>query len=102
MGFLNLFSKASPGVQLLPSGSLTVDRHGQILASTVPSAFDVELLQEIANLVLHLFRVATAVQVPLSEISVHFASLQISAREMRGGAMIFISPKHTFIASRQH
>jgi hypothetical protein len=102
MGFLNLFSKPTPAVQLLPSGSLTVDRHGQILATTVSSAYDPEILQQIANLVLRLFRDAAAIQMPLSELTIHFGSLQISAREMRGGAMVFLSPKHTFTVSPQN
>jgi hypothetical protein len=98
MGFLGLFSKASPGVQVLPSGTLTVDRNNQILATTVSSACSEEVLQEIGDQVLSLFRQARQAQLPLSELTIHFSSLKITARELRGGAIIFLAPKHTFNA----
>ncbi len=93
MGFLNLFSRSAGAVQKLPSGSFTVDRNGRIVTSTVASSYPVELLEQIANEVLELFKQARAAQVPLTEFNLHFASLQITAREMRGGAMVFLSPK---------
>jgi hypothetical protein len=96
MGFLNLFSKPSPGVQVLPSGTLTVDRNNQILATTVSSACSQEVLQEIGDQVLTLFRQARTAQLPLSELTLHFSSLKITARELRGGAIIFLVPKHSF------
>jgi hypothetical protein len=95
MGFLSLFSKASPGVQVLPSGTLTVDRNNEILATTVSSACSEEVLQEIGDRVLALFRSARKAQLPLSELTIQFSSLKITAREMRGGAIIFLAPKHT-------
>lgn len=98
MGLLNLFSKPRPGVQVLPSGTLAVDRTGHILASTVSSACSVELLNEIGDQVLELFRKARNAQLPLSELTLHFSSLKITARELRGGAIIFLAPKHSFNA----
>lgn len=98
MGFLSLFSKASPGVQVLPSGTLTVDRNNEILASTVSSACSQEVLQEIGDQVLGLFRQARKAQLPLSELTLNFSSLKVTARELRGGAIIFLAPKHTFNA----
>jgi hypothetical protein len=100
MGLLNLFTgKCSPEVQVLPSGSLTIDRDAQILASTVSSAVPEDLLQEIGRRVLQLFRQARIAQVPVTELTLHFASLRITARELRGGAMIFLTPKHSFNVS---
>ncbi len=98
MGFLNLFSKPAPGVQVLPSGTLTVDRNNQILATTISSACSQEVLQEIGDQVLRLFRQARTAQLPLSELTLHFSSLKITARELRGGAIIFLAPKHSFNA----
>src|SRR5690242_1664961 len=98
MGFLSLFSRSSPGVQVLPSGTLTVDRNNQILASTVSSACSQDILQEIGDQVLTLFRLARKAQLPLSELNIHFLSLKITARELRGGAIIFLAPKHSFNA----
>jgi hypothetical protein len=99
MGFLKLFSKASPGVQVLPSGTLTVDKNNQILATTVSSACSQQVLQEIGDQILGLFRQARKAQLPLSEMTLHFSSLKITARELRGGAIIFLAPKHTFNAA---
>ena len=101
MGFLNLFSKSSPGLQVLPSGTLTVDRNNEILATTVSSACSQEVLQLIGDQVLTLFRQARKAQLPLSELTIHFASLKITARELRGGAIIFLAPKHSFNALSQ-
>jgi len=98
MGFLSLFSKPSPGVQVLPSGTLTVDRNNHVLATTVSSSCSADLLQEVGDQVLTLFRQARKAQLPLSELTIHFASLKITARELRGGAIIFLAPKHSFNA----
>jgi len=96
MGFLKIFSKprgsGAAGVQRLPSGSVTVDRHGHMVTTTVSSTYPQNLLLEIARDVLRLFREAHAAQLPVTELHIHFASLQITAREMRGGAIIFLSP----------
>jgi hypothetical protein len=95
MGFLNLFSKSGAAVQRLPSGSFTVDRNGNIVTTTVASSYPVEFLNEIAREVLFLFKEARNVQVPMTEFSLNFASLQITARELRGGAIVFLSPTTT-------
>ena len=102
MGFLDFFSKPRPSatLQRLPSGSMTVDRHGHIVMATVTSTYPREVLQEIANEVLHLFREARASQLPLSECTLHFPSFSIKARDMHGGAMIFLSPKNSFPTPR--
>ena len=93
MGLLKLFSRSSAAVQRLPSGSLTVDRHGQIVTSTVSSAYPIELLREIATKCCSCSAKHASAQLAFSELGLHFASLQITAREMRGGAIIFLSPK---------
>ncbi|HEV2207791.1 MAG TPA: hypothetical protein VG167_03400 [Verrucomicrobiae bacterium] len=99
MGLLNLFSKPSASVQRLPRGSLTIDRKGQVVATTVPSAFPAEVVQEVGAQVLRLFEEARRAQMPLAELNLHFASLQITARELRGGAVIFLKPKNLFLQS---
>ncbi len=102
MGILKLFSKASPDIQRLPHGSLTLDRNANILATTIPSSFDSELLQDIGMRILNLFREARKAQMPMTELNIHFASLQITAREMRGGAVVFLKPKDLFKAPSQN
>jgi hypothetical protein len=99
MGLLSIFAKPRPGVRLLPSGTMTVDRNARIVASTISSAQSQELLEEIGTRVLRLFREAHKAQIPLSEMTIQFASFKINAREMRGGAIIFLSPNHSFNVS---
>jgi hypothetical protein len=93
MGFLKKLFGGRPGVQQLPTGTITVDRDGQVVTSTVSSAYPKNFLQNIGTDVLELFREARIAQMPLAEVSLHFGSLRITARELRGGAIIFLFPK---------
>jgi hypothetical protein len=96
MGFLKKLKKlfrSRAGVRQLPLGSITVDRDGHVITSTVASSYPKALLREIGRDVLILFREARSAQMPLAEVSIHFGSLRITARELRGGAIIFIFPQ---------
>ncbi len=93
MGLLSRFTKAAPTLLKLPSGSFTVDREGSLLVGTLPSSFPSNLVNEISRQVLAAFRDAAEAQLPLSEIMINYPSLKISAREMRGGAIIYLFPK---------
>jgi hypothetical protein len=93
MGILKKLFGSKASILQLPAGTVTVDRHGKIITSTVSSSFPESLLQEIGRDVLDLFREARVGQMALSEITVHFGSLRITARELRGGAIIFLFPK---------
>lgn len=91
MGFLtSWFSSAKPLLQL-HSGSFSMDRTGRILATTLPSSFPRNLVQTIGHCVALTFQDAQAAQLPLQEIIIHYPGLKITAREMRGGAMVFLS-----------
>ena len=98
MGFLkNIFRfRSRAAVQQLPAGSITVDRNGQVVTSTVSSSYPKVLLRDIGREVLALLAEARANQMPLAEVSIHFASLRITARELRGGAIIFLFPQTAF------
>jgi hypothetical protein len=93
MGLLSLFSRQTPSLLRLPSGSFTIDRHGDVLNDTLPSSFPADLVNEIGRQVLAGFHEAAAAQLPLSELIIDYPGLKISARELRGGAFIFMSPK---------
>ncbi len=95
MGLLTFFAKTSPSVHRLPVGTLTLDRDGRVLASTVSSTYSAELLGEVSQQVLGLFGASRQAQIPISELVLHFASLKITAREMRGGAILFFTSNHT-------
>lgn len=93
MGLLDFFSKPTkPTLMRLPAGSFTVDRTGRKLVSTLPSSFPEELVNDIATQVQTTFREAQEAQLPLSELVIHFPSLKIIARELRGGALVFLVP----------
>jgi len=95
MGFLKkLFRFRSRAVvQQLPSGSIAVDREGNVVTSTVSSAYSRDLLRAIGRDVLALFHEAREAQIPLAEVNIYFVSLHITARELRGGAVIFLFPQ---------
>ena len=93
MGFLKKIFGPRAAVQQLPTGTITVDRQGHVVTSTVSSAFPKNLLQDIGRDVLELFREARTAEMPLAEVSLHFGSLRITARELRGGAIIFLFPQ---------
>jgi hypothetical protein len=102
MGLLTLFSKPSSALVRLPTGSFTVDREGAVVASTLPSSFPLALVNDIAEQVLAAFRDADVAQLPLSELTINYPTLKIRAREMRGGAIIFLSPKTAYAPSKQN
>ena len=93
MGLLNLFSKPAPTLAKLPSGSFTVGPSGHVLASTLPHSFPQAAMGEISSTVLAIFRDAQEAALPLSEIVVRYGGFKITARELRGGAIIFLQPK---------
>ena len=101
MGFLNLFKKSAPAIPSLPLGSFTLDRTGRVLGCTLPSDFPGELIEKIGREVMNTFREAKEAQLPLAELNIRFGSLKISARELRGGAIIFLAPKTPITPSRQ-
>ena len=93
MGLLKLFAKPVPTLLRLPSGSFTVDREGCVLTATLPSSFPASLVKDIAQQVRTAFGAAAAAQLPLTELIINYPSLKIAARELRGGAIVFLSPK---------
>ena len=93
MGLLNLFSKPAPKLTRLPSGSFTADAAGRVLASTLPHSFPKSQLVEIGSVVLAIFKDANEAALPLSEIEVRYGGFKLTARQMRGGAIIFLKPK---------
>jgi hypothetical protein len=96
MGILRLFRKgtdATPGLMRLPSGSFTVDASGKVVVSTLPVGFPQGKVKEISEVVLGMFETARAQQMGFSELVVQYAGLRLTARELRGGAIIFLAPR---------
>jgi hypothetical protein len=95
MGILNLFAKPSVAAkpETLPQGSFSMDSSGRIVSSTLPQTFPEERMRQIGQIMITVFRSAQERQLPLRELSVQYAGLSLTAREMRGGTMVFFSPR---------
>ena len=93
MGLLDLLGKSKPMLQRLPSGSVCVDRKGNILASTIRAGSADETVQVIVRQVLKAFESAASAQLPLSELRVNYPSFRITARSLQGGAILFLAPQ---------
>ena len=94
MGFLSLFK--TPKTQCpppLPSGSYTVDRDGKVVTSTVSSTVAGQTLEQISAQVLQTFKDAKQAELNMTEFSITMGAMNIKARELRGGAIIFLSPR---------
>lgn len=77
----------------LPAGSFTLDRDGRIMTSTLPQSFPSEHLRAIGDRVLASFKFAKKAQIPLTELIVQFSALKLLAKELRGGAIVFLMPQ---------
>jgi hypothetical protein len=98
MGFLGFGSKSSapaekPVLTRLPSGSFTIDPTGRMVASTLPRSFPDAVVHEISLAVLATFQAAREAELPLAELVAEYSSLKLTARELRGGAIIFLAPR---------
>jgi len=76
----------------LPSGTFTIDRTGRIVTSTISHLFPEKFALEIGHAVIEAFRKAQAAEVVLTELTIYFAALKLTARELRGGAIVFLAP----------
>lgn len=102
MGLLNFFTSATDSALIrLPQGSFTMDRDGRIIASTLPQSFPLGRAREIGQTFLAFFRSAHAANLPLSELVVDYAALRLKARELRGGAIVFLAPQSYGSKSRR-
>jgi hypothetical protein len=95
MGFLSKFSKSNSDPARLPSGAFTVDSQGRIVSSTIPRWVPEKQIQAIGQHLLAVFDGARNAQLQFSEVVVQYGAFKITAREMRGGAMVFLAPKST-------
>jgi hypothetical protein len=81
------------GRSALPSGSFTIDSTGALIASTVSSRFPQEYLHQVSKLVVQTFIQGRENGLALTEFQVKFGAMSIRAVEMRGGALIFLTPR---------
>lgn len=85
-----------------PTGCFTVDRDGRVISSTLPQSFSTETIRHIARSVLSAFQNAHQAQLIFNEIQVTFPAMKLTARELRGGAIIFLAPTQPNQAGPKH
>jgi hypothetical protein len=92
---MGLLSKSSSKSSLnrLPNGTFTVDPYGDIVSSTVPQWVPEAQVREIGRHILGIFKAASAAHLQFSEMKVQYEAFKITARELRGGAFIFLTPR---------
>ena len=102
MGVLKPFVRTTVPVEAgrMPSGCFAVHRHGAIVCSTLPQWFPRDAAEEIARTVLAAFRIASETSVALTDISIRYSGINIQARDLRGGALIFLVPNETHFARK--
>jgi hypothetical protein len=94
MGLLNLLTKpATLNLVRLPNGSFTVDATGKVLTSTLSQSFPEAWVEQIGRQIVTAFHSAQAAQMPLGELHAEFSALKLTARALRGGAIIFLAPQ---------
>lgn len=77
----------------IPSGAFSLDREGRIISSTLPQSFPVSEMRDIGARVLAFFRNAQNAEMPLQEVNVYYPTLRVTARDLHGGALIFLLPQ---------
>lgn len=94
MGFLSrLFKSEDPGLTTIPAGSFTIDKDGAVITSTLPQSFPAAHRDAIGQQVLASLNSAKKARMPFNEIVVQYSALKLVARELRGGAIVFLSPQ---------
>ena len=100
MALLKPFSRTQRPLRLerLPNGCFSVHRGGGVVSSTLPSTFSSSLVSEISRVVLDAFARAAETNLPLTELHIRFSGLTVTAKELRGGALIFLNPATLHLA----
>ena len=85
--------KAGGKLAKLQSGAFALDRNGKIVTSTLPQNFPEAEMRRIGERVIAFFDRAQRAQMSLQEVNVYYPSLKLTARSLRGGALIFLLPQ---------
>ena len=91
---MNRLSKTKAmGPERFPHGSYTVAPDGSIVVSTLPGSFPRERMEAIGKAVISALASARELGTPFTELAADFAGLEIRARDLAGGAIIFVTPQ---------
>jgi hypothetical protein len=102
MGVLNPFHRTAIPIEAgrMPSGCFAVHREGGLICSTLPHWFPTATMTEIARVVTAAFRIAGETNVTLAEMFIRYRGLTVIARDLRGGALIFLTPNEAHFARK--
>jgi len=81
------------GPARFPRGSYTVSSAGSVVVSTLPGSFPRDRMVAIGRVVLGALSSARELGTPFTELAADFAGVEIRARDLSGGAIIFITPQ---------
>lgn len=97
MGILNsIYARHNPlssRQEHLMRGSFAVDREGELVVCTLGYGCSRPALDQIGRTVLDAFAHAREVNQPLAVVTTIQSGFKITAREMRGGALVFMRPE---------
>ena len=102
MGVLKPFVRTEIPIEAgrMPSGCFAVHREGSVIASTLPHWFPAKTVAEIGRVVLASFRIAGETNVLLSEMNVRYRGFTVFARDLRGGALVFLVPNEAHFVTK--
>jgi hypothetical protein len=81
------------GPARFPRGSYTISSSGNIVVSTLPGTFSKDRMLAIGRVVLTALNSARELGNPFTELAADYAGVEIRARDLAGGAIIFITPQ---------
>jgi hypothetical protein len=81
------------GPARFPRGSFTIAADGRIVVSTLPGSFPREKMEAIGLTIVGALASAREAGNPFTEIAADYAGLEIRARDLAGGAVVFITPE---------
>jgi CheY-like chemotaxis protein len=76
-----------------PCGSYTVTSTGKVAVSTLPSSFPRVIMEVIGKVFLSTLASAKDLDCPLTELAADFPGIEVRARTVEGGAIIFVTPQ---------
>ena len=102
MGVLKPFVRTTIPIEAsrMPSGCFAVHREGGIICSTLPQWFPQSAAEEIGRTALAAFRLAGETNVIIHDVSIRYSGMSIVARDLRGGALIFLVPNENHFARK--
>lgn len=83
----------SHGSGQFPCGSYTVTSMGKIAVSTLPSSFPRVIMEVMGKVFLSTLTNAKDLDCPLTELAADFPGVEVRARTVEGGAIIFLTPQ---------